>query len=158
MPTSPDPDRPKVQPSATLWARTETDPGSGDAPSARNDAGFTLLEALVGLVLVALVITTVLQAARTGVLAADKTDRAATLATAVRGVLDRLGADIPLDDGPRAGSFADGTTWRVEPVEFGTVAGVAALYAIRVEVGGTPGTTVVETHRAIRLAVDGGVR
>lgn len=140
MPTSPDPDRPETE------AQVEI------------EAGFTLLEALVGLVLVALVITTVLQAARTGVLAADKTDRAATLATAARGVLDRLGADIPLDDGPRAGGFADGMTWRVEPAEVGTVAGVASLYAVRVEVGDAGGTTVVETHRAIRLPADEDTR
>lgn len=124
----------------------------------RSESGFTLLEALVGLVLVALVITAVLQAARTGVLAAERTDRAVTLATAARGVLDRLGADIPLGDGPRSGTLADGTVWRVEPAEIGTIAGVASLYAIRIEIGDADGATVLETHRAIRLRPDGGTQ
>ena len=132
--------------------RTSPDPepdGPDPAPSA---AGFTLLEVIVALVLAGLLLTTLFRAASTGVLATGRAGSAVGLASSARSLLDRLGADIPVDEGHRQGRLADGTSWSLRSDLLDAVPGVAALYAVTVTVERDGMTASFETRRAIRRA------
>ena len=77
----------------------------------KRNKGFTLIEVLVAFAILALVLGTVLRSLSTGL----SHERTAKLATArvleARSILDRLGLDIPLEEGSTAGELATGEPW-----------------------------------------------
>ena len=72
------------------------------------NSGFTLIEVLISFVILALVLGVVFRSLSTGL----SHERTAELATArvleARSILDRLGADLPLEEGQAEGELATG--------------------------------------------------
>ena len=83
------------------------------------NSGFTLIEVLISFVILALVLGVVFRSLSTGL----SHERTAELATArvleARSILDRLGADLPLEEGLAEGELATGEAWTltVSPYE-----------------------------------------
>ena len=73
--------------------------------------GFTLVEVLVAFAILALVLGTVFRTLSTGL----SHERTAKLATArvleARSVIDRVGGDLPLEEGTTTGELATGEPW-----------------------------------------------
>lgn len=80
-------------------------------------AGFTLLEALVALAILAGTVGSVMTIIATNRAAQARADLDYAAALHVRTILARIGRDMPLEAGMQSGVFEDGQTWsvRIEP-------------------------------------------
>jgi general secretion pathway protein I len=79
----------------------------------RRQSGFTLIEIIVSLAILAVALGTLFQAFSTGLRATTVTDRQAAATLLAQSLLDRIGQDIPLAAGERAGVSADGLRWSI---------------------------------------------
>jgi general secretion pathway protein I len=75
--------------------------------------GFTLIEILIAFAILAVALAALFQAFSGGLDAIDRTDRATTSVLLARSLMDRVGGDIPLVVGTRAGDFENGFEWQV---------------------------------------------
>src|SRR4051794_31701342 len=75
--------------------------------------GFTLLEVLVALTLLAVVLSVVMQIFSTGLRGLAATDARHRLVMEAEGLLARAAADLDPSQGPRDGTLSDGSTWVV---------------------------------------------
>lgn len=107
-----------------------TKSGAGD------DRGFTLLEILVSLAVLALAIPVLMGVIGNGLRITGVTERATVAASVAEMLLARAGTEIPLVKGDRAGSYDGGFRWRLRITPFGARADRDAwpLHAYRVAV------------------------
>ena len=114
----------------------------------KRNSGFTLIEVLIAFAILALVLGVTLRALSSGL----SHERTAGLATArvleARSILDRLGSDIPLEEGTAGGQLATGEDWiltvsRAEPTESGArPVGSLNAYLAELQVDGSDGRTL----------------
>ena len=100
---------------------TSSSTGSPGAPSsstetgrARRTGGFTLLEVLVAMVILAVALVSLIQAFSTGLRGLGTAQANSFLVTQARSTLETVGSLTPLEDGSQSGEFDDGTLWSVE--------------------------------------------
>src|SRR5262249_5860463 len=79
----------------------------------RRQRGFTLIEIVVALAILAVALTALFQAFSSGLRAAGVTERQASAVMLARSLLDRVGQDIPLVAGEKAGVTEDGLRWGI---------------------------------------------
>ena len=77
----------------------------------RRDDGFSLLEVLVGLTLIALLAMLLAETLGGGVFASGRAERKAQAMSAARSVLAELGVSRPLRPGAMSGDLGDGGRW-----------------------------------------------
>lgn len=120
-----------------------------DATHRAAEEGFTLVEVLVALAVLAAGLTAILSTLSSGIF---HQTRARTLAEATLGaetILARLGADLPLNTGITEGALGDGLRWRMEIAPYGDSADRQAwpvsAYAVTLTVqeGAAPATPLI---------------
>ena len=81
--------------------------------------GFTLMEIIVALAILAVALTALMQAFSGGLRAATASERQAAATLIARSLLERIGRDVPLVPGERSGLTDDGYRWlvRIEPAK-----------------------------------------
>ncbi|MCB1875235.1 MAG: type II secretion system protein [Chromatiales bacterium] len=103
----------------------------------RRQAGFTLLEVLVAFVILALLVTVLLQAAGNAVRGMYVAERYGQAARIAQTLLAGVGIEIPLERGAASGEQGDGFRWQVTVEPFAAseeAASPSRLFAITVEV------------------------
>lgn len=88
-------------------------------------AGFSLIEALVALAVLALVAGAAAMVFSTGAERGARATARLRATFAAEAILNRVGLDVPLGPGRRAGRLADGAAWAIEIVPY-VEAGVQA--------------------------------
>lgn len=96
------------------------EPGSGR----RREAGFTLLEILIAFIILALALGALLPSFSNGLRSVGISATHITAMMQARSIIDRVGLDIPLQDGEVSGTAAGGIEWvvRIHRVEFADAA------------------------------------
>lgn len=79
----------------------------------RRQPGFTLIEIIVALAILAVALGALFQAFSTGLRATAVADRKAAAVMLAQSLLDRIGQDIPLAAGERAGVSEGGLRWSI---------------------------------------------
>lgn len=124
------------------------------APRPPNDhAGFTLLEVLVALIVLALLLGAFAQIMQTG-LRQSRTVEARTTATMLaQSRLAAVGIELPLAVGEAWGETEDGLAWRtaIELVEPPTESQPLAAYAVQVTVAWSPAPGDQVTLTTLRI-------
>jgi general secretion pathway protein I len=89
-------------------------PSPAGTPRRRGrQAGFTLIEIVVALAILAVALGALFQAFSTGLRATTVADRQAAAVILAQSLLERIGQDIPLAAGERAGVSDDGLRWSI---------------------------------------------
>ena len=111
----------------------------------KRNSGFTLIEVLIAFAILAMVLGVVFRTLSTGL----SHERTAGLVTArvleARSILERLGADIPLEEGTIEGQLATGDRWTLtvsllEPAESDEIeAGPLNAYLAELSIHGQDG-------------------
>jgi general secretion pathway protein I len=83
------------------------------------DGGFTLIEILIAFAILAVALAGLLRVFSGGLQATARTERYGAAVLSARSLLERVGSEIPLQPGERAGRAEDGTEWsvRMQPVD-----------------------------------------
>ncbi len=81
---------------------------------ARGEAGFTLLEVLVAIAILAVAMAATLQAFSGGLDATRRGEAANEALSTARSLLDRVGTELPIAPGLRSGGSAAGPSWSVQ--------------------------------------------
>lgn len=98
--------------SPTLYDREWQDAESGEA-------GFTLIEAIVTLAILALALSTLVSVLSDGFRRAGQAEVVAQANLHARSLLDKVGAEIPLTPGLTTGQLANGSHWQLHIEPFG---------------------------------------
>jgi len=113
-------------------------PRKRQARHARADAGFTLVEVVVALAILALSLSVVFVAMSDGTWRVGQADAATRAGSLVQSLLARAGTEVPLREGRAEGQFADGFGWTLQVQRFGDAADRAqwplAAYTVTAEV------------------------
>jgi general secretion pathway protein I len=100
-----------------------TVPPDGSQPHAtqmrRNDDGFTLLEVIVALAILAFSSSVVFEVISNGIWRTRQAETGAQADLLVQSLLAEVGAEIPLREGQATGQFAGGFGWRLRIERFG---------------------------------------
>jgi general secretion pathway protein I len=90
--------------------------------ASRNDiAGFTLVEIIVALAILALSLNVILPAISDGLWRTGEAEAQAEAASLARSLLAQAGSALTLKDGAAVGEFENGLRWRVEVSPYGSV-------------------------------------
>jgi len=81
--------------------------------------GFTLVEILIAFAILAVALTGLLRAFSGGLQATTKAERYSAAVLSARSVLERVGSEIPMQDGERSGRTEDGTEWSIRMRQLG---------------------------------------
>ena len=87
------------------------------ATSARS--GFTLVEIIVALAILALCLNVILAAISDALRRTGEAEAQAEAASLARSLLAQAGSAVPLDDGAAAGQLANGFRWRLQVAPYG---------------------------------------
>jgi general secretion pathway protein I len=103
------------------------------------EAGFTLVEVVVALAILALSLAVLLGVISNGIRQSDRADKLAQAGSLAQSLLARVGStDLPIQLGQTAGSFPDGFRWRVHMQPYTDAAdpdnSSIVAYAVSVEV------------------------
>ncbi len=120
--------------------------GRGDR---RKGAGFTLLEVLVALVIIALAATVALRSSSLAIGAADRSGTASHAALQARSLLSEIGVSRPLAEGVSEGRLEDGTAWRLAVAAHASPSPLLRAYDIVLTVTSGRSSVVLETRRAL---------
>jgi general secretion pathway protein I len=97
--------------------------GWGDDPYANvqpdADSGFTLVEVVVALAILALSVTVLLGVISDGLRRTDQAARTAQATALAQALLARLGTELPVQQGETSGELADGLHWRLRLTPYG---------------------------------------
>ena len=94
-----------------MWWWTGSRAVSRSHPERDAESGFTLLEVLVAVAILAVALTALFQAFAGGLGGVQQAEAATRAGLIARSLLDRVGADLPLVQGVRQGDAADGYSW-----------------------------------------------
>ncbi len=119
-------------------------PGTGSA-------GFTLIEILVALAILALTFGFAFQALSDGFEWLDRDRRNAEAVLLAQSMLARLGHDIALEDGVSSGRTADGLSWQIETTPYGDTEDLPPDRLIGHRIDVTVGWTERDRERQVRL-------
>ncbi|MBA4099866.1 MAG: hypothetical protein C0484_24215 [Rhodospirillum sp.] len=98
--------------------------GSPELSRFRNSQGFTLIEVLVALAIVALTLAALLQVFGGGLRAVSVSERYLMATMLARSVLDDFGTEIPAVSGEWSGDIADGYRWTTRAAPSQTIGAV----------------------------------
>ena len=90
-------------------------------------AGFTLIEVLVALAVLAITAGFAFRAISGAVVLSERGGREQTALVIAQGLIDRVGHDLPLREGEDSGRTADGFRWQVRQSPYAGSAAPAAL-------------------------------
>ena len=111
----------------------------------RADAGFTLVEVVVALAILALSLSVIFAAMSDGTRRVSQAEAAAKAGSLAQSVLARAGVELPLRDGRADGQFGDGFGWTLLIRRFGGAADRTqwplSAYAVTAEVFWDDGST-----------------
>jgi general secretion pathway protein I len=94
--------------------------------AARDVPGFTLIEVLVALVLLAIAFGGAYQALSSGLGWTERSQNTEKALTIAESMLERIGNDIALADGVLAGRTSDGFSWHFETTPYGSTSNLPA--------------------------------
>ena len=92
---------------------TDSQSPAGKPQLRKRQRGFTLIEIIVALAILAVALGALFQSFSTGLRVTAATDRQAAAVMLAQSLLDRIGQDIPLAAGEQAGVADDGLRWSV---------------------------------------------
>ena len=121
-----------------VQAPVAADP-QGRAPSGHeNEAGFTVVEVIVALAILALSLAVLLSVISNGIQYADRAEKLARAGTLAQSLLAKVGTELPIQPGLTAGEFSEGFRWRVRAEPYGDAIDrqqwPVAAYTVSVEV------------------------
>lgn len=119
--------------SAAGWGR----PASSKCENEK-EAGFSLVEVIVALAILALSLAVLLSVISNGIQYADRAEKLARAGTLAQSLLAGIGTEVPIQPGQTAGEFPEGFRWRVRAEPYGDAVDrdhwPVAAYTISVEV------------------------
>src|SRR5262249_19201795 len=83
------------------------------------DSGFTLVEVVVALGILALSLSVMFGALSSGIWHVRQADASARAGLLVQSLLARIGTEVPLQEGETSGQFSDGFAWKLSLQRFG---------------------------------------
>ncbi len=111
----------------------------------KRNSGFTLIEVLIAFAILAMVLGVVFRTLSTGLSHERTAGQVTARVLAARSILERLGADIPLEEGTIEGQLATGDRWTLtvsllEPAESDEIeAGPLNAYLAELSIHGQDG-------------------
>jgi general secretion pathway protein I len=103
-----------------------------------SEAGFTLVEVVVALAILALSLAVLLNVISNGIRQTDSAKKMAQAGSLVQSLLSKLGTEMPIKEGLTSGEFPEGFRWRVRAERYGDAEDrqdwPVAAYAISVEI------------------------
>ena len=113
----------------------------------RRQAAFTLLEVLVGFVIITLVATVALRSSSLSIDAASKTGDATRAALLARSLLAEVGFSRPLAEGAFTERLDEATSWTLRISDLASPTPLLRAHALSLEVTVGRARVVLETHR-----------
>lgn len=102
------------------------------------EAGFTLVEVVVALAILALSLAVLLSVISNGIQRADNAKKLAQAGSLAQSLLAKLGSETPIQQGQTSGEFPEGFRWRVRTEPYGDAVDQrhwpVAAYTVSVEV------------------------
>jgi general secretion pathway protein I len=100
------------------------------------EAGFTLVEVIVALAILAASLSVLLAMISSGLLRTSSAERLIEAGSLTQSLLAELGTDYPISAGERAGEFAAEYHWhlKMQPVADGSPEGLIGLYEVSANV------------------------
>jgi general secretion pathway protein I len=130
--------------------------------ASRNDiAGFTLVEIIVALAILALSLNVILPAISDALWRTAEAEAQAEAASLARSLLAQAGSAVSLNNGAAAGEFENGFRWRLQVTPYGSADQAAPVRAYRVAaevVWGEPSREQSLTLSTLRLGANGAGR
>ena len=84
-----------------------------------NEAGFTLVEVVVALAILALSLAVLLNVISNGLRQTDRAKKMAQAGSLAQSLLSKLGTEVPIQEGLTSGEFPEGFRWRVRAERYG---------------------------------------
>ena len=113
----------------------------------RRQDGFTLLEILVALVIIAMLATLTLRAGSLSIDTANNTQDATRAALQARSLLSEIGVSRPLEDGESTEDFEGNARWTIKVLELESPTPLLRAHAVTVSVTSGRGEVVLKTRR-----------
>ena len=111
---------------------------AGDRASGGREAGFTLVEVVVALAILALSLAVLLNVISNGISQTDRAQKLAQAGSLAQSLLAKVGTEMPIQEGQVSGEFPEGFRWRVRAERYGDAEDrgdwPVAAYAISLEV------------------------